>query len=291
MPLTLHLGAHKTATTHLQESLRMALRPLHDAGVHYAGPRDLRAGRFALVSLLSGAPRPQLTSRCRRYFHAAFAAYPEIILSDENILGGTRRHRLFGAGGIIYPEAEARLKALGGIVGPRPIVAALSVRDPARYNVSAFALQLWQGNELEFPEYLAGRDPATLNWTDLARRILSVPGIARLVVWRYEDYRTLRPRILRALLPAGAARAVPDPRPANISISQPAYDWLLRRAMEDDDTDLRILARRARTRFPRTAENPPLELLDEAVLARSAAAYRRDIAELRRLAGVDFLEP
>lgn len=291
MPLTLHLGAHKTATTHLQESLRMALSSLHNAGVHYMGPKDLREGRVPLIQGLSGPARSPALYRCRRHFHLAAGFYPETILSDENILGGTRRHRLFSSDGRIYPEAEGRLGVLSWVLDHQPIIAALSVRDPAQYNISAFALQLWQGTELELPAFLAGRDPAAISWTDLARRILSVRGISRLIVWRYEDYHALRPSILHELLPPQVVRQVPDPRPANVSISQPAYDWLIRQAMKDDETDLRILARRARNRFPRSDANAPLELLDRDTLARSAENYRRDIEQLRRVPDVDFLVP
>ena len=38
--------------------------------------------------------------------------------------------------------------------------------------------------------------------------------VARIVLWRYEDYSALRPRLLARLLPPALAVAVPDPPPA-----------------------------------------------------------------------------
>lgn len=291
MVLTLHLGAHKTATTHLQESLRLAICPLRDVGVHYLGPRDLRENLLPLIRSLNDSGRVAQRQRTRRRMRTAFDVYPEILLSDENIIGGTKRHRLFGPNGQIYPDAGPRLRLLTRLLGNRPVVAALSVRDPARFHMSAFSLQVSQGFELDPDQYMSGRDPAAVDWTGLARRILAVPGVTRLIMWRYEDYRSLRPRILDALLPAGLSAQVPDPRPANVGISQPAYDWLVARAMKDSDTDLRILVRRARSRFPRQDGHPALDMLCADDYERSARNYALDVDRLRGLPGVELLEP
>ncbi|HRM73752.1 MAG TPA: hypothetical protein PLI13_03440, partial [Paracoccus sp. (in: a-proteobacteria)] len=66
-------------------------------------------------------------------------------------------------------------------------------------------------------------------------------------------------------------------------------DWFLRMAMSDPDADLRALARRALMRFPRAQGHAPLRLLSDAVQARSAAEYARDLAGLAGLPGVDLL--
>ena len=87
------------------------------------------------------------------------------------------------------------------------------------------------------------------------------------------------------------AIAVPDPPPANESLTQAGYDWFLRRAMDEPDADLRSLARHALMRFPRAQGHGPLRLLSEAVRARSAAAYARDLAALAGLPGVELMAP
>lgn len=289
MILTLHLGAHKTATTHLQASLRAAIGALRQRGVCFAGPMHLRRQTCPLTLALSEAGTRRQAAQARQHFARVAETCSELLISDENIIGGTRRGNLFGRQGQIYPDARPRLRKLLRLLPNRPAVAALSVRDPASFLTSAFSLQLNRGLELELDSYLGGRDPAVVNWTDLATRILSLPGISRLIVWRYEDYRALRPRILSELLPPGLADLIPDPQPVNVSMSQQGYDWLVRHAMRDAEADLRELAGRARNRFARADGHDPLVLLPAAQYERSAQYYAQDMARLQALPGVTFL--
>lgn len=292
MPLTLHLGAHKTATSHLQMALRMATANLRDAGMFYAGPERLRETTLPLTRTLYGTGNvPALRRRARRRMDNVFDLFPEVLLSDENFLGGTRRDKLFGRSGRVYPDAEKRLAELMSMLRHRPATAVLSVRDPADFNVSAFALQLTFGLEIDLAGYLDGRDPCALDWTDLASRILQAKGIERLIVWRYEDYQRLYPRILRRLLPFPALPHVGNPAPANVSLSQPGYEWFVEQAMDNADIDLRVLSRRARERFPRADGHPGLRLLSDQDRARSRELYAQDVARLRALPEVEFLDP
>ncbi|MDN3713090.1 hypothetical protein QWZ10_17480 [Paracoccus cavernae] len=91
MALILHLGAHKTATTHLQKSLQLAVETLAEAGIYYAGPDLLRTDLCPLVDGV-GAKGPQGHAKAQRasaVLHQAQADFPHLLVSDENLLGGT----------------------------------------------------------------------------------------------------------------------------------------------------------------------------------------------------------
>lgn len=290
MALTIHLGAHKTASTHLQQSVRQVRDRLLAAGVFHADPVLLR-GSLPLAAALAKGPGSVPARRFSAELRRMRAGLPDLLLSEENILGGTHRERLHSARGVIYPEAQARVRQVIAMAGGGPATLLLAVRDPAAFHVSAFALQLSLGNEIELGAYLGGRDPARAGWAGLVARLAALEEAARIVVWRYEDYRQLRPRILALMLPPGLAALVPEPPPANVSLSQPGYEWFLRRAMADSEVDLRILAGRACRRFDRGAGHAPLRLLPEEDYRRSAANYARAIARLRRMPKVELLEP
>ena len=291
MALTIHLGAHKTASTHLQQSLRMALDDLRRGGVAYADPVVLRGLGLPLLDVLAcGGEAGRDARRVARLLAGLRETMPELLLSDENILGGTHRNRMFGRNGMVYPFAAARLARTLELAGGGPATVCLSVRDPARFNVSAFALQVAHGNEREIGDWLMGRDPARLNWSGLARRLTAVPGVARLLVWRYEDYAALRPRLLERLLPPALAGWVPEPPPVNRSLTQPGYDWF-RRMLAESGADPAVIARRARQRFRPELGHAALDPLSGADHARSAAHYAADLARLRRLPLVEFIEP
>ncbi len=291
MSLTIHLGAHKTATTHLQMALRAAQWDLRRAGVYYSGPHYLRELRCPLTLALSDSGFTRKCQRAKRHLDAVLDFYPEVLLSDENMLGGARRTQLLNAKGVIYPEAGRRLRKMFRLLSNRPATIALSVRDPAGFMTSAFSLQVHRGEELEFEAFMGGRDPAAISWSDLATRILRLPNVGRLIVWRYEDYHPLRQRILRKLLPDALAEKVPDTQPSNVSISQEGYEWLIAQAMRDSDADLRDLATKARQDFARKDGFNALKVVSDDDMKRSAEGYQADVARLRAMPGVDFLDP
>ncbi|HRO16023.1 MAG TPA: hypothetical protein PLL33_13490 [Paracoccus sp. (in: a-proteobacteria)] len=291
MPVTIHLGAHKTATTHLQTSLRQALPHLLAAGVWYADMMQMRAGHFPVQSALGDRPRRVVPPRVMQTLDRAADIWPELLLSDENILGGTRSERLMGRDGRLYPLADDRMARLARLLRHRPMRLFLSVREPADFLASAFAMQVAAGTALEPAAFLRGVVPEMLSWSDLAARLLAVPGVTGLTVWRYEDYRRLRPALLARLLPAEAAARVGDPPAVNLGLSQQAYDAFCERAMADADADLRDLVARARRQFPRKPGAPGVRIFDDAARARSAVAHAADLARLAALPGADILQP
>jgi len=295
MALSIHLGAHKTASTHLQNSLRLVGDQLRAAGLAYVHPGMLRNATLPLSYVLAQGQGAATDAGARQALQDMRAGCRDMLISEENILGLTRRSRLFSRSGEVYPRAARRLRHVMALAGGGPTVLYLSLRDPACFMASAFALQVSRGREIEFDAYLGGRDAADIGWAELVGRLAEVRGVSRIVLWRYEDYALLRPRILARLLPAGLAEHVPDPPPANVGLTQAGYDWLLRRAsalMESGaEVDLPTLSQRARLRFPPGRGHAPLRPFDEKTGARSAANYAREIAALRTMPGVELLEP
>ncbi|MDS9466439.1 hypothetical protein RGQ15_02465 [Paracoccus sp. MBLB3053] len=288
--LSIHLGAHKTASTHLQNSLREVQDSLNGGGVFYADPSVLRE-TIPLAQALAQGSDCQAHQDCVRQFAAARDHYERLFISEENILGGTHRTNMFSRRGVLYPDAAPRVRQVIEMAGGESATLYLSVRDPAHFCVSAFALQMSLGNELELRPYLRGRDPAQIRWSGLVKRLARVEGVKRLVIWRYEDYRAVRERLLGLLLPDGLAGIVPDLEPKNVSVTQEGYEWFLARAMADTSADLRHLLRQARRRFTREDGHGPLRLLDDEVYRRSAEFYAQEIAAIKARRNVEFLEP
>lgn len=292
MTLTIHLGAHKTASTHLQSSLHMVRGALRDAGVFFADPWILRSPRLPLIPVLLRPESPDwYRPHLVRTLTGAREVYPEVLLSDENLLGGINRYNLFDNTGMLYPDAPRRVAETIALAGGGPATLCLAVRDPIRFNLSAFAHLVIRGEEIELSAFLRGRDPARANWVALVRRLSELPGVARILIWRYEDYRALRSRILARMLPPALAVQVPDASPINEGLTQPGYDWFVASAMADSDVDLRVLADHAQARFRAADRHGSLRLLPEEEFARSAASYASQVWRLRRLPKVEFLAP
>jgi len=292
LALTWHIGVHKTATTHLQETLQLSTDALARAGIFYAGPAVLRSHRFPLIQALDRADEDTpLALAVRQAFARVTTAFSQQILSDENMLGGSSRMRLFDMRGRIYPNVERRLAHAVKVLGHAPDTVAFGVRDPASFIVSAFSLQVQRGHELDFRDFLRGRDIAALDWTDFASRVLRGSGARRLLVWRYEDYSRIRGELLAALLPGVDLDQIPRPAPNNLGLTQAGFDWMIAQVLDDDDCDLRHVARAAMDKFPKSAGFPGLDLVTKHEADRSRKAYEADLAALRQLPNVEFLSP
>lgn len=292
MSLTIHVGAHKTASTHLQQTLRGLIPGMLAAGIHYSDVQHWRGGVTRLaVALGEGAEAARLRGRLRRRLDVTCATWPEVVISEENILGSLRRDGLMGGDQRVYPQARARVARLAGMLRHRPATICLAVREPCALLTSAFAMQVTGGHELLLADYLGDFDPARLSWSDLAQRLLSVRGVARLVAWRYEDYAALRPRILSAMLPQALVDRASDPPAAIVGLSQPAYQAVLDQALDRPGADVAQLAREAKARFPREAGAPRLDLFDPGTAARARAAYAADLAQLAQLPRATLLGP
>lgn len=292
MSLTIHVGAHKTASTHLQQTLRGMIPGMLAAGIHYSDVQHWRGGVARLGAALGDGPEAaRLRGRLRRRLDVLAATWPEVVMSEENILGNLRREGLMGEGHVLYPQAGTRVARLMGMLRHRPATVLLAVREPCAFLTSAFGMQVMGGHELLLADYLDGFDPARLSWTDLAERLLGVPGVTQLVAWTHEEYGAVRPQILGRMLPAALAARADDPAPAIVGLSQPAYREVLSRASARPGADLARLAREAKARHPRAEGAPALDLFDPETAARARDAYRADLARLARLPGATLLRP
>ena len=108
--------------------------------------------------------------------------------------------------------------------GPVTLFCRCAIR---RISCLGFALQMSHGAEVEFkaPICRSRSGPDRLDRSGPAAERHS--GVARVVVWRYEDYAALRPRFLARLLPPALAAGIPDPPPANESVTQAGYEWFV----------------------------------------------------------------
>jgi len=184
--VALHIGAHKTASTHLQASLNAAALDLAAAGVRFYGPDYLRKqGRtlpqmFGLAEAEARRPAPDQARFLAKDGH-------RIVLSEENFCGPLHDGR--GQMAIpLYPLAEARVGALVHALNPLPVDLFVAIRDPARFVTSAYSQMLMGGHVMPFRAFRAANPFRRIGWAALIGRLRAVPGLRSLTVWQYEDY-------------------------------------------------------------------------------------------------------
>lgn len=286
MDAILHLGAHKTASTHLQRMLREARPALEGAGVALFTPNELRLPEgLPLEPALAGDP--EAGGRVR---DAVAGAGDWLVLSEENLPGPSMRPE---APGVLYPRAERRLAAFLEATGLGEVRLMLAVREPVDWLISSHAQRMLAGRCVEFGAFVQGFDPRALAWSGYVSRLLAVPGVTGCDVWRLEDWPAVLPAVLGRMLPEGVAPAVrllPGVSHAGLSARALALMAEARPAPTDREAR-RAVALAARGRFPKSRENPAPRPFAPELVAESAAAHAEDLARLAALPGVRLLRP
>lgn len=192
----IHIGSHKTATTHVQDILTLRRDVLASQGIDYPTRDVLRQVRFAktvrhkftFFKLRTYWPFRQLTQRYDLCRIRSAEHLPTLLISEEELLGLS--NGLISQ--ILYPNADERMRRLRNLVKGGPTTLFLSIRNPANIIPSAYSQCLRAGargipNIREICQRSLANPPS---WTDLVRRIRKGFPEARLVVWTFEDYIT-----------------------------------------------------------------------------------------------------
>ena len=289
LTLCLHLGAHKTASTHIQRTLR-SNAPLLDAQqIKVFGPDYLRRpgqNLFHLFGLFPAGDPPKTPPR-ERFAQMAEGA-ERVIFTEENFWGGLRP-RPQDEGRRIYPEAEERIARLIEAVGPVRLKLLFAVRDPIDYITSAYSQALVMDHIEPFEDFLARNSVERVDWLDLTRRIAALEGVFRIHVWRYEDYAEVQQRMFRRLLGwKVGVRVAPYSKRVNQGLSEVAVKTLLDWQAKGREGGL---ARRIRDLHPVSEEAPRFQPFDADEVAASRDWYDRQVAQIAELPRVDLIRP
>ena len=283
--IIIHAGAHKTASTHLQNRVLENENLVVKSGCSYLGPEKTRDQLGTLWRALGRSDTPD---EQKRKLAALAAGQPRLVISEENIIGGFKDLMNGPNRAILYPKAVERLARLAQLVAPNPLHIAMAVREPSSYYVSVYNQLLLSGRFQTWERFSKGLDPMAVKWSDILRPIAEIPGVAAVSIWRYEDYYRLLPQILNTLLG--------QPRPdIPLHMEKRMHEGLSERAVQACCTwhaagyDGRLGAV-AREDFPVSDAYPKFSPWPEELMRESRAAYGRDIEALGRAGNITVLE-
>ncbi|MBT6520628.1 MAG: hypothetical protein HOM17_00780 [Rhodobacteraceae bacterium] len=283
--IIIHAGAHKTASTHLQNRLLENEKRVVKSGCSYLGPEKIRDQFGTLWRALGRSDTPD---EQERKLAALAAGQPRLVISEENIIGGFKDLMNGPNRAILYPKAVERLARLAQLVAPNPLHIAMAVREPSSYYVSFYNQLLLSGRFQTWERFSKGLDPTAVKWSDILRPIAEIPGVAAVSIWRYEDYHRLLPQILNTLLG--------QPRPdIPLHMEKRMHEGLSERAVQACCTWHAAgyggrLGAVAREDFPVSDAYPKFSPWPEALMRESRAAYGRDIEALGRAGNITVLE-
>ena len=283
--IIIHAGAHKTASTHLQNRVLENENLVVKSGCSYLGPEKIRDQFGTLWRALGRSDTPD---EQKRKLAALAAGQPRLVISEENIIGGFKDLMNGPNRAILYPKAVERLARLAQLVAPNPLHIAMAVRELSSYYVSVYNQLLLSGRFQTWERFSKGLDPTAVKWSDILRPIAEIPGVAAVSIWRYEDYHRLLPQILNTLLG--------QPRPdIPLHMEKRMHEGLSERAVQACCTWHAAgyggrLGAVAREDFPVSDAYPKFSPWPEALMRESRAAYGRDIEALGRAGNITVLE-
>lgn len=286
--VVIHLGAHKTATTHFQATLLANEKTINDVGVSVYTPNYLRNEGFRTWNPLRGrGPNANLEFVDRKMKELSTAGR-KVVLSEENLLGkmvtpnGQARSSF-------YPKGDIYLREFVDMHPSRRVIAAIATRNPATYLPSVYSFGLFQGRMMPFENFVETAEPDKMRWSKLIARLRAVEGLEKLIVWPYEDYRKLHTKIFRTVIKWRTGELVePMMESVNPGLSQKAFEEL--KAIGFDACDAQTV-KDLRDRYPASTDYPKFQPFSAPDVARITQNYQEDLELIKSLEAVTFLSP
>ncbi len=230
MDVILHLGAHRTASTTLQRTLKLSQHALRQDGVACWGPWRTRNGLFAG---LIGQPDPVLPWQSERILRSTGlirmetlrleqAGCAALLISEENMLGKVGENLREG---VLYPYAAQRLDRFRASLADRVRVVALAIRSYDSFWASSMAFALPKGGPLPTSQLCARLANQPRRWRDIIGDAARAFPQARVIVWSYEGLGNSPCSQMRAMLGRDLPLDIspqwhnPAPTPAKLALA------------------------------------------------------------------------
>lgn len=207
MKVHIHFGAHKTATTLLQNFLKSENEELRRRGIGYVPRVTSRDILFPALGELTRAQPPgmrnrklgQLRDRIRSAIGVDDKSLPPVdtvVLSDENFAGPLLD---LWRKGKMYPQADERLAMLAQLFPAADTSFYFCIRDYADFCASAYCEALRHNEIPSLPDLMGGVSEEIYSWPELLDRVRRAVGGRPITFWRYEDFRQSAVAVTEAL--------------------------------------------------------------------------------------------
>lgn len=281
MRIHLHLGAHKTATTFIQQRLEKSasLRKTFVAATSHERVRREISDKLDLADAVGVVGKRGLKVALAQIIEEQ-AGKELVILSDENLCGPMASVEEPGG---FYPGVRGRLRKLMKALDGHDVTAFFSVRGYEGFFSSVYAHRAGLGKAADLSVYSARAAALKRGWREVAADIAAEVGPSRLVVWSHEGFVASPACVSDALSGIEGLNLFADARRSpNRSLGRKGLAMLERVSG--------LLAEGERARFARAIANFEFDLPDTKVEAvrdaerlRLSERYRDDLEAIAAL--------
>lgn len=285
--VVLHVGAHKTASTHFSELVWGNGALVSDAGVTAPQKTPLRERiTQPIAEIEEGVDiRPDLIEGACGLADGA----QRLLVMDENIIGTPRG--LFSPDGM-YPRAALRTARSARLFPGAKVEIMLAMRNPRTFVAASWSESLRSNSFTPFRRFLRGVRAEDISWFEIVRQMTQALPEARFTLWRFEDYRDLQGQLLATALGLESPpEFTPLVSPVRVGLSGRALEAVSLRVRMTGDRLPDAEVDEIMARFPKGKDFPapqPWSSWEQEVLSRR---YAEDCARLPDLPNTVLLTP
>lgn len=280
-----HLGAHKTATTYIQNTLEKNLDRLNAQDIDFIPLQEMRE-QITVSAVRNDA---EGVNQIRTAVHDRLCAKPRtrlLILSDENLVGFPGNLVRDGA---LYPRISENVASLMEALSDFDCYYYFSVRSYETFLPSMYAEILVHRPFLTFFEYMATVDPETVSWRHVIGRLCGSIAPKRLSLWDYAEFRDRQADVFAALT-GGVEDLEPVEGDVRVSPSAKAIAALTALRSTLTDAEIKKLVWPISRALPKNETNPHYNPFNSQTSRRLAARFADDLARIKEeLPAIRFL--
>jgi len=183
MKITLHLGAHRCATTSFQTYLDQNRPTLAQNGVAVWTPQTTRKGLFEGMICQPGDVAHHHIKRIQTAQGQLDADH--LLVSEENMIGAPRNNLRYAA---LYPGVAERLNRFAHAFDGKVTRLGLAIRSYESYWTSVMSFAALRGDALPNPDFCAALSTQARTWTRIAQDIRAVFPQVPLHIWTFEAF-------------------------------------------------------------------------------------------------------
>lgn len=269
--LVLHLGAHKTATTSIQQALETQRAALNSRGTALILPRDLRRGGTGSEGDNHGDV-PSLATQLLDFSRRD--RIQRIVVSEENLIGSSGQNL---ARKSLYPNITRRLERLPKALNHPNVTILFSLRDYGPFVSSSATTAIRRGKTFDADALRTAFLVLHRTWLDVVCDLGALYPAANLRLWRYEDFTNAVPYIWSEI---GISHQPPPLKRSFKTLSHAAMAQALDR-IETSTEPVRQIIRTAAQIHPITETNPAYSLWSADEAAHLTAQYKDHWATIK----------
>ena len=241
MELSLHLGAHRTGTTALQQACRNNAGLLADANIEVWGSDVMRAPaleRFPNIWPAEGsdagkkAVKAAVSAMQNAIGERIDGGRAHLLITEENLLGSMPANLREQS---LYPNAGARMLAYRQLFPVPPDRIFLCLRSYASYWASAYSFAALRNELPEFSQLCDGLIQGPRGWIDVLADLRDAFPGSQILVWEHKKTAQMLGEVLAKMFgPVAAGLDVPK-NLKNRALNAAAFEQALQLRKSDPD--------------------------------------------------------